>query len=203
MAKKITKSAGRPKPVEKEKAKTAVAAAPAPAKKSAPTKSPINKAGSGGNGLRSSLHSKPKSDIADAPQLSEADLRKVKTGLSKKDLDFYRELLMQKRAEILGDVASLETDARNNTGGNLSNMPLHMADIGSDNYEQEFTLGLVESEQKLLTEISQALLRIKTGTYGVCLLKGVPIGRPRLDITPWAKYCIEVARDMERHGKAG
>ena len=62
------------------------------------------------------------------------------------DLEHYRQLLFQKRAEILGDVASLQTDSRNNSGGNLSNMPLHMADVGSDNYEQEFTLGLVESD---------------------------------------------------------
>lgn len=131
--------------------------------------------------------------------LTDDDLRKVKTGLTKKDLEHYRELLMQKRAEILGDVASLETDARNN-GGNLSNMPLHMADIGSDNYEQEFTLGLVESERKLLQEINEALLRIKAGTYGVCVEMGVPIAKARLDAKPWAKHCIEAARMLERGG---
>ncbi|MCE9591019.1 MAG: TraR/DksA family transcriptional regulator [Planctomycetes bacterium] len=131
--------------------------------------------------------------------LTEDDLRKVKTGLTKKDLDHYWSLLLEKRSEILGDVESLQTDAKND-GGNLSNMPLHMADVGSDNYEQEFTLGLVESERKLLKEITDAMLRIKSGTYGVCLAKGVPINRPRLDVTPWAKYCIEAAREMERRG---
>ena len=145
----------------------------------------------------------PKAVEEDAPILTEADLRKVKTGLSRKDLENYRDMLLAKRAEILGDVEALETDARNNSGGNLSNMPLHMADIGTDNYDQEFTLGLVESERKLLTEINEALLRIKAGTFGVCMEKGIPIGRPRLDIKPWAKYCIEVARDMERRGRAG
>lgn len=129
--------------------------------------------------------------------LTDDDLRKVKTGLSKKDMEHYWSLLLEKRSEILGDVESLQTDAKND-GGNLSNMPLHMADVGSDNYEQEFTLGLVESERKLLHEINEALLRIKAGTYGVCLVKGVPINRARLDVTPWAKYCIEAAREMER-----
>jgi DnaK suppressor protein len=134
-------------------------------------------------------------------RLSEEDLKKAKSGLTRKDLEHYWILLMQKRAEILGDVASLETDARNN-GGNLSNMPLHMADIGTDNYDQEFTLGLVESERKLLMEINEALLRIKAGTFGVCLATGKPIGKPRLEIKPWAKFCIEVARDLEKRGRA-
>ena len=128
-------------------------------------------------------------------------LRKVKTGLTKRDLETFHRLLLAKRAEILGDVESMETDARGkNAGGNLSNMPVHMADVGSDNYEQEFTLGLVESERKLLREIDDSLQRIKDGIYGVCLERGIPIARPRLEAKPWAKYCIEVARERERRG---
>jgi DnaK suppressor protein len=132
--------------------------------------------------------------------LPDDQLRKVKTGLTKRDLDHFRKLLMEKRAELLGDVASLQTDTQNN-GGNLSNMPLHMADVGSDNYEQEFTLGLMESERKILREIDEALDRIKRGTYGVCPEAGTAINRARLDAKPWAKYCIEVARERERFGQ--
>lgn len=131
--------------------------------------------------------------------LSEAELRKCKSGLSKKDLEHYRQLLLEKRAELLGDVESLQVDVRNN-GGNLSNLPLHMADVGSDNYQQEFTLGLVESDRKTLREIDEALVRMERGYYGVCVVTGKPIGRPRLDIKPWAKYCIEVVRERERRG---
>ena len=133
--------------------------------------------------------------------LSEAQLRKIKTGLTRKDLGDYNQLLLQKRDELHGDVASLETDVRGPSGGNLSNLPLHMTDVGSDNYEQEFTLGLVESERRLLREIEEALLRIQDGYYGVCLETGVPINRARLDAKPWAKYCIEVAREKERLGQ--
>lgn len=136
------------------------------------------------------------------PPLTIKQLKKVKTGLGKRDLEQYRQLLLHKRREILGDVESMETDARaKNAGGNLSNMPVHMADVGSDHYEQEFTLGLVESERRLLREIDEALHRIEDGIYGVCLERGVPIGRPRLDAKPWAKYCIEVARERERTGR--
>lgn len=129
-------------------------------------------------------------------QLTEAQMRKVKTGLTRKDLKHFQQLLLEKRAEIVGDVASL--DLSRNGGGELSHMPLHMADIGSDNYEQEFTLGLVESERRLLREIDEALVRISNGTYGVCVVSGKPIGKPRLEVQPWAKYCIDVARQRER-----
>ena len=129
-------------------------------------------------------------------------LRKVKTGLSKKDLDHFLALLLEKRGEILGDVQTMNDGARNqNSGGNLSHMPVHMADIGSDHYEQEFTLGLVESEAKLLREVNEAILRIRDGTYGVCLVSGQPIPRSRLEVKPWAKYTIEVVRDLERAGR--
>lgn len=142
----------------------------------------------------------PTPGILDCDDPTPEQLRKVKTGLSKRDIDGFRKMLMEKRAELLGDVASLEFDSRNESG-NLSNMPLHMADVGSDNYEQEFTLGLVESERKLLREIDEALLRVNDGTYGVCLKTAKPIGQARLEAKPWAKYSIEVVREMERLGK--
>ena len=90
-------------------------------------------------------------------------------------------------------------EARNSgAGGDMSSMPLHMADVGSDNYEKEFTLGLVESERNLLREIDAALLRIENKTYGICAVTGTPINSARLEIKPWAKYSVEVARERER-----
>ncbi|MEM8737459.1 MAG: TraR/DksA family transcriptional regulator [Planctomycetota bacterium] len=128
-----------------------------------------------------------------------AQLRKIKTGLTVKDLRAYRQLLLERRAEIIGDVQGLEA-ARSGNAGEISHMPLHMADVGSDNYEQEFTLGLMESERRIVIEIDEALQRLVDKTYGVCIESGVPIGRPRLDAKPWAKYCIEIARERERRG---
>ena len=130
--------------------------------------------------------------------LSESQLRRAKSGLTRKDLNRYRKLLLDKRAEILGDVASLESDVQNGSSGGISYE--HMADAGSDNFEQEFTLGLVESERKLLVQINDALLRMRKGIYGVCLERGVPIGTTRLDAKPWAKWCIEVVREKEKLG---
>ena len=80
-------------------------------------------------------------------------------------------------------------------------MPIHMADLGSDNWEQDFTLGLIASEAGLVREIDQALARIEERTYGVCEATGKPISLARLRAKPWAKYCIEYAR-MREEGRA-
>lgn len=139
-------------------------------------------------------------EFDDWTPLSDAKLRKVKTGLSRKELNEFKMLLLEKRAEIVGDVMGMEDARSSGNGGELSNMPLHMADIGSDNYEQEFTLGLVESERKLLVEIDRALQRIQSKTYGVCIISGTPIPPARLEIKPWAKYSIEIVREREKRG---
>ncbi|MEX2215430.1 MAG: TraR/DksA C4-type zinc finger protein, partial [Phycisphaeraceae bacterium] len=137
-------------------------------------------------------------ETPEPPSLTE--LRKAAAAISRKEKNEYRKLLMEKRGELLGDVESLREQALE-SGGNLSNMPLHMADVGSDQYEQEAMLGLVESERKLLREIDDAILRLDNGTFGVCVETGKPIGKPRLDIKPWAKYCIEVVREREKQGR--
>ena len=76
-------------------------------------------------------------------------------------------------------------------------MPIHMADLGSDTWEQELTLGLIENERGLLREIDEALDRIEDKTYGICLATNRPISKSRLRAQPWAKYCIAYARKRE------
>lgn len=121
-------------------------------------------------------------------------------GLKQKELQQFRDALLIKRRELLGDVASMESEALRTTGGgsNLSNLPIHMADMGTDNYEQEFTLGLVEKDRQLLREINIALVKIRDGSYGICEGTGKPIGKPRLEAQPWARYSIEYMRKLEK-----
>ena len=108
-------------------------------------------------------------------------------------------MLLEKRRELVGDVDHMHDEAmRNGSTGEISNMPIHMADIGTDNYEQEFMLGLIESERKMLRDIDRALAKIKDGTYGVCEGTGEPIERARLEARPEARYCIEYARKIEQ-----
>jgi DnaK suppressor protein len=73
-----------------------------------------------------------------------------------------------------------------------------MADIGTDTYDQDFMLGLAESERRRLREIDWALARIADRTYGVCQMTGKQIPKARLNAKPWARYTIEAAREIER-----
>lgn len=117
------------------------------------------------------------------------------------DIERFKELLLQKRREILTNVNEMEGEvlkkSRLDAAGDLSSMPIHMADIGTDNYEQEFALGLMDSERKLLKEIDDALQRIEENTYGICEGTGKPIPKARLKAQPWARYCVEYARMLE------
>ena len=123
--------------------------------------------------------------------------RKNQAGLTSRELEFYRDMILAKRREIVGDMSSMEREALRTSGTNLSNLPLHMADMGTDNYEQEFTLGLVEKDRKLLRDLNDALAKIQNGTYGICEGTGKPISKARLEAQPWARFSIEHARKLE------
>ena len=126
------------------------------------------------------------------------DVSKIKTKLSKKDLDKYRALLIDKRRAIVGMVSGLESEALRSSGGNLSNMPMHMADVGTDVFEQDFTLGMAATERELIVQIDEALERIGSRVYGICQATGKAIPKARLNAKPWAKYTIEAARQIEK-----
>ena len=125
-----------------------------------------------------------------------------KSTLTKAELKHFRELLIEKLKEITGDVNHIESEAlktsRLDASGDLSSMPIHMADIGSDNYEQEFSLGLMDSERKIVHEIIAALKRIEEGTYGICEGTGQPIPKVRLEGIPWTSYCVQYAEMIEK-----
>lgn len=127
------------------------------------------------------------------------------TPLTAEQLGNFRKLLLEKLAEITGDVNHIESEAlktsRGDAAGDLSSMPIHMADIGSDNYEQEFVLGLMNSERIMVREIIAALKRIDNGTYGICEGTGEPIPLTRLNGIPWTRYCLRYAA-MQEKGKA-
>ncbi len=119
-----------------------------------------------------------------------------------RELELFRKALLEKRRLLVGDVTALEKaalqDSRQDASGDLSKMPLDMADIGSDNYEQEFNLGLIETEQATLNEIDEALERIEKKQFGKCVACGGPIPKARLKVKPHANYCIECKRREEK-----
>ena len=141
---------------------------------------------------------KPASSVPMEPEPKPS--KPIKSRLSPKRLNEYQTLLLIKRAELVGDLSAMEAKALRSDGGNLSNVPIHMADIGSDTYDQDFMLGLAETERGRLREIDEALRRIDDRTYGVCQMTGKVIPKARLAAKPWAKYTIEAAREVEAGG---
>jgi RNA polymerase-binding protein DksA len=109
---------------------------------------------------------------------------------------------MLKRDMLSGDVTTLQREAlrknRKDASGDLSNMPIHMADLGSDNYEQEFALDLIQNEEITLREIDEALQRIDEGVYGTCVACDKKIPLARLKAKPHAKYCIQCKIQEEK-----
>ncbi|MHB0955818.1 MAG: TraR/DksA family transcriptional regulator [Pirellulaceae bacterium] len=118
------------------------------------------------------------------------------------DTQLFKELLLQMRARLRGDLTTM-ADAtlkrtRTESSGDLSSMPIHMADIGSDNFEQEFTLSLMENDEGTLEQIEEALERIESGTYGACVECGGRILKARLNAIPYTPHCIKCASELQQ-----
>ena len=204
-AEKPTKKAARPaasaaetgakKPFAKTQAKAATGPVASAKKPAAAVAMPARRAAAAAPAVEPARPAMP----VPVPVPTNGKPRKNQAGISPKELEHFRDLLLQKRRELVGDMGQMEREAlRSASGSNLSNLPLHMADMGTDNYEQEFTLGLVEKERNTLREINTALAKIMDGTYGICEGTGKPISKVRLEAQPWARFSIEHARKMEK-----
>ena len=123
--------------------------------------------------------------------------------MTQSELQRYRNQLLDLARRINGDLSGLTDEALRQTGGeasgNLSNMPLHMADLGTDNYEQELTLSLLENEDQTLEAIKAAVERIDQGTFGQCERCRKPISKERLNALPFTSLCVDCARQAENN----
>jgi RNA polymerase-binding transcription factor DksA len=124
--------------------------------------------------------------------------------LKSEELKAFRDALLDLRSRLRGDLDQMTDEAlrrdQPDSSGNLSNVPLHMADVGTENYDQEFTLGLIENEQGTLELVNAALDRLNHGKYGRCEECNEPIAKPRLQALPYTRHCIQCARELEGRG---
>lgn len=117
------------------------------------------------------------------------------------ELAKYREILLDKREALLGQVASLDEVVANSAKATeTSKSPLSIAENASDAYEQDFAFMSMESEEGLLRKIEVALQRIQEGSYGECADCGDPIKPERLEALPFASLCIDCQEKEERLG---
>ena len=140
-----------------------------------------------------------------APKVAHFDVNAARAEHAKKpspfkkaDLDRYKQILLRKRAELVGDVNHMENEALQGSSGSLSHVPQHVAEQGSETYEQSLSLDIAQVDRNLIREIDDALKRIAAGTFGVCEITGKAISKERLDELPWTRHSIEAAREMER-----
>ncbi|MFN0059825.1 MAG: TraR/DksA family transcriptional regulator [Planctomycetota bacterium] len=111
-----------------------------------------------------------------------------------KDLDEYRDLLMERRNFLTGAIASI---GKSVPAGGADGGTGDSADMGSEAYEQDFSLSLLETESEIVQKIDDALVRIQDGNYGLCFNCEKPILKARLRAIPWTDYCVDCQRSFE------
>jgi len=200
------KTAAKPAPAQKKSTAKKAPAKKGPAasaakttaakKKTAKAKVPSGIPGPSGRRVAEAL-----TDPKEAPVKPAGSVVKGKA-LNKRELKKFQKLLLELRDRLLGDIQFLTTDnlhrAGRETGADLSGAAQHSADHGTDNFDREFALSLASTEQDVLYEVEEALMRIEEGGYGVCELTGVQIERARLEVIPYTRYSVQAQAKMEQ-----
>ena len=108
----------------------------------------------------------------------------------------YYANLLELRERLLHQMNGLAKE----TAEALPGYSLHMADSGTDNFDRDFALSLLSSDQDAIYEIEEALKRIEKNTYGVCELTGKSIPKARLAAIPWTRFTVEAQGQLEKEG---
>lgn len=121
--------------------------------------------------------------------------------MNKRDQKKFEKLLNAERERLTEGIRKLEKDtlyqpASDNNASDLQSY----AEVGTDNFERETALRVASGESEWLQEVTDALERIKEGTFGQCEGCAEAIPKKRLEVFPAARYCIECKSKLERDG---
>jgi len=126
----------------------------------------------------------------------------LKKKLSKKELKDFKKIILKKKEEVLEDFKHITDDtlkkSQKEASGDISGYTYHMADVATDNYDREFSLGLASNERKALYELDDALKRIEDETFGLCDDCKGTISKIRLKAVPSARLCIKCQEKREK-----
>ena len=123
-----------------------------------------------------------------------------KSYLSAKLKKHYREMLLKLRESYQDQLNIHRDDAlTNRKSGPSAGMATHMADLGSDNFQHDFELGLLSDEGTVIEMIDEALTRLDENEYGICIECGQEISPARLEVKPYARFCLECKSRKEAH----
>lgn len=113
----------------------------------------------------------------------------------------FKKLLLSLRERLVGEVDVMQGEtlkkSRQDASGDLSNVPIHMADVGTDNYERDIMIELIQNGEEGVRSIDTALEKIEEGAFGICELCAKKINKERLKAVPYAKLCIDCQREEE------
>ncbi len=126
----------------------------------------------------------------------------MKKKLTKKELTDYRKLILKRKEEVLEDIQHISEDtlkkSQKDASGDISGYTYHMADVATDTYDREFSLGLASNGREMLYGLDDAIKRIEEGTFGICEECKVVIVKSRLKAVPWARYCVKCQEKKEK-----
>ncbi len=120
--------------------------------------------------------------------------------LTEKKIKKFEELIQQELKESLAYVDDINKDqskGARESSGDLSSYAYHQADQGSDTNLMEQTVMMMEKEREKIRLLNEALRKIYSGSYGVCEMCGENIDETRLEMIPYATYCISCMEKME------
>jgi len=126
----------------------------------------------------------------------------VKNKLNKKELAEFRKIVLKRKEEILDEIKHISEDtlkkSQKDASGDISGYTYHMADVATDTYDREFSLGLASNERKLLYDLDDAIKRIEDGTFGICEDCKSLITKTRLKAVPYARLCVKCQEKQEK-----
>jgi len=126
----------------------------------------------------------------------------LKKKFTKKDLVEFKKLLIKRKGEITENIDHISEDtlkkSQKEAAGDISGYTYHMADVATDNYDREFSLGLASNERELLYELDDALKKIDEGAFGVCEECKSLITKVRLRAVPYARLCVKCQEKKEK-----
>jgi len=121
--------------------------------------------------------------------------------LLKGELEVFKRMLNERKGDILDNLQQITEDTQKKSqkeaSGDISGYTLHMADVATDNYDREFSMGLASSERELLYELNDAMKKIEDGTFGFCEDCKGPIAKGRLKAVPYARLCVSCQEKRE------
>lgn len=126
----------------------------------------------------------------------------MKKKFNKKELAVFKKIILKKKDEILEQIDHISKDtlkkSQKDASGDISGYTFHMADVATDTYDREFSLGLVSSERDAVYELDDALKRIEEGVFGICEICKLPITKIRLKAVPQARLCVKCQEKKEK-----